>query len=64
MTIVDYFLIGVTTVVAIYTVYRLFLGWRNSAFALNESADSDERNATHLTSGVRKRATNASNFAS
>jgi hypothetical protein len=32
MTIIDYLLIGVVAAAAIYIVYRLFLGWRNSAF--------------------------------
>ena len=32
MPIIDYLLIGGTAAAAIYTVYRLFMGWRNSTF--------------------------------
>jgi hypothetical protein len=39
MMIIDYLLIGGAAAVAIYTVYRLFLGWRNSAFRQEESED-------------------------
>jgi hypothetical protein len=37
MTIIDYLLIGGVVAAAFYTVYRLFLGWRNSAFRQDES---------------------------
>ena len=32
MIIIDHLLIAAVAAAAIYTVYRLFLGWRNSAF--------------------------------
>jgi len=32
MTIIDYLLLGIAGAAAIYTVYRLFLGWSNSTF--------------------------------
>jgi hypothetical protein len=45
MTITDYLLIGVASAAVIYTVYRLFLGWRNSPFPQRESEKSRKRNA-------------------
>jgi len=30
MTVIDYLLIGSVAAAVVYTVYRLFLGWRNS----------------------------------
>ncbi|HEY4758544.1 MAG TPA: hypothetical protein VIH43_08290 [Chthoniobacterales bacterium] len=36
MTIIDYLLIGGVVAAAFYTVYRLFRGWRNSAFTPDE----------------------------
>jgi hypothetical protein len=39
MNIIDYFLIGGVAAAAIYRVYRLFLGWRNSA----NQIESDSR---------------------
>ena len=32
MTVIDYLLLGGVAAAAIYSVYRLFLGWRNSIF--------------------------------
>jgi hypothetical protein len=32
MTIIEYLLIGSIAAAAVYTVCRLFLGWRNSTF--------------------------------
>jgi hypothetical protein len=45
MTIIDYLLIGGVAAAAIYTVYRLFLGWRNSTFQTDESENAGHRNA-------------------
>jgi hypothetical protein len=44
MTIIDSLLIGVAAAAAIYTVYRLFLGWRNSAFPQDDSEKSGQLN--------------------
>lgn len=43
MNIMEYVLIGGIAAAAIYTVYRLFLGWRNSAAPM-ESDGRDEIN--------------------
>jgi len=40
MTIIDYLLIGVFGALTIYTVQRLFLGWRNSTFRQDEREKS------------------------
>jgi hypothetical protein len=45
MTIIDYLLICGIAAAAIYTVYRLFRGWRNSAFTPDESEMGGELNA-------------------
>jgi hypothetical protein len=37
MTIVDYILVGGVAALAIHVGYRLFVGWRNSAFPQNQS---------------------------
>ena len=51
MTIIDHLLIGVAATAAIYTVYRLFLGWRNSTFRQDESRTESERlNTSHFES--------------
>jgi hypothetical protein len=38
MTLIDYLFIGAAAAAAIYTVYRLFLGWRKSTI------QQDDRN--------------------
>jgi hypothetical protein len=48
MTIVDYLLLGAFLVATIYTIYRLFVGWRYSSIA-NASADrTDDANRTNV----------------
>ena len=51
MTIIDYLLISVAAVAAIYTVYRLFLVWRNSSFRQDEGrTEADRLNASNFES--------------
>ncbi|HZS17401.1 MAG TPA: hypothetical protein VFA51_05645 [Candidatus Udaeobacter sp.] len=49
MTIIDYVLISIAVVAGIYTVYRLFMGWRNSTFRQDEGrTEPDRLNASQL----------------
>jgi hypothetical protein len=59
MTIKDYLLIGAVAAAAIYTVYRLFLGWRNSAFRQDKSENGGEPNAPTEAQPIRRVATGA-----
>lgn len=55
MTIIDYLLVCVAAAAAIYTVYRLFLGWRNSTFRQDEGCAEPERlNTSNFESGTNK----------
>lgn len=76
MTIIDYLLIAGVAAAVIYTVYRLFLGWRKSAFTPDESEMPGELKAPPEAVSGRRVATgtpwnqrakerlNASNFES
>jgi hypothetical protein len=76
MTIIDYLLIGGVTAVAIYTMYRLFRGWRNLAFTHDEremggdlSMPPEAAPGRHLATGTpwsqrAKEQLNASDFES
>jgi hypothetical protein len=59
MTIIDHLLLAVASAAAIYTVYRLFLGWRNSAFPQDKSEMSAEVNALDEAQPGRPLATGA-----
>jgi len=45
MTIIDYFLLGVVAAAAIFTAYRLFRGWRNSALTRDQTEEVGEPSA-------------------
>jgi hypothetical protein len=48
MTIIDYLLIGSVVAAGVYTVYRLFLGWRNSTSRQDEERTSEQVNASNF----------------
>jgi hypothetical protein len=48
MTIIDYLLIGAVAAAVAYTVYRLFLGWRNSTLRQDEERTSEQANASNF----------------
>jgi hypothetical protein len=41
MTIIDYLLLGGVAAAVVYTVYRLFLGWRNTTLRQEEERTSE-----------------------
>jgi hypothetical protein len=59
MTIMDYLLISGVAAAAFYTVYRLFLGWRNSAFPQDESETAGDLKVSAEAQPIRRVATGA-----
>jgi hypothetical protein len=59
MTIIDYLLIGGVAVAAVYAVFRLFLGWRNSAFPQDERETSGDLKVPAEAQPTRRVATDA-----
>jgi len=47
MTILDYLLLGAFVVATVYTVCRLFIGWRCSAAAATSAHATDQVNGTN-----------------
>lgn len=48
MTIMDYLLIGSVAAAVTYTVYRLFVGWRNSTSRQDEERTREQVNASNF----------------